>query len=146
MSTLARFESKINKTGGCWLWLGYVAKDGYGTFSYKQQDSKAHRASYQIYKGNIPKGMFVCHSCDIRHCVNPQHLFLGSHQDNMTDMKNKDRQAKKGHDKSLKLCIEKANEIRDLYFKGIMNHQELAAYYGVARNTIHNVITNKSWK
>ena len=69
---------------GCWLWLGFISPDGYGT-------RLAHRRAWELARGPIPDGMLVCHRCDVRHCVNPDHLFLGTHLDNMRDMIRKGR-------------------------------------------------------
>lgn len=88
----SRFWPKVNKRGvdDCWPWLGRLNRGGYGTFRWTAKgDVKAHRAAWELCVGPIPPGMFVLHRCDIRHCVNPAHLFLGSLADN-----NHDRDAK----------------------------------------------------
>lgn len=82
---------------GCWLWLGYTNHRGYGRFGVgsitdgSSRMDMAHRISYQLHRGEIPAGFFVCHRCDTPSCVNPDHLFLGSRQDNATDMATKNR-------------------------------------------------------
>lgn len=90
----SRFEEKIERIPecGCWIWLGYCDKDGYGHFRKSTtQVCLAHRASWEFYTSPIPDGMDVLHRCDTPFCVNPHHLFLGTHQDNMDDMTKKER-------------------------------------------------------
>ncbi len=88
-----RFEQKIQKTATCWLWKATVCKrTGYGSFRVDGRNGGAHRAAYMFWVGPITKGLSVLHTCDVRHCVNPFHLFLGTPQDNATDMVSKNRQ------------------------------------------------------
>ena len=75
---------------GCWLWDGRDIK-GYGAVSVANKSKLAHRVSYEYHKGPIPDGMFVLHKCDMPLCINPEHLFLGTHAENMADMKRKGR-------------------------------------------------------
>ena len=89
-----RFYSKIDKTSsdiGCWLWTDSKTKAGYGRIMVNGKAIKAHRFSYELHKGKIPENTLVCHSCDIRHCVNPDHLWLGTYTDNNRDMFAKNR-------------------------------------------------------
>jgi len=76
---------------GCWIWMGASQVSGYGEIISNGKKIYAHRASYSLYKGEIPKGMYVCHKCDTVSCVNPDHLFLGTQKDNMHDMIKKGR-------------------------------------------------------
>lgn len=85
--TRQQFEDKFRKTETCWLWVGALNPRGYGWF--KQLNS--HRCAWMIYREEIPKGMFVLHKCDNTSCVNPDHLFLGTQNDNMKDMDEKGR-------------------------------------------------------
>lgn len=92
----ARFESKFTPepNSGCWLWYGSLRSDGYGQFRAGNKLRKAHRVAYEAYRGPIPDGLHVLHRCDVRACVSPFHLFLGTNADNMADRNAKGRQAK----------------------------------------------------
>jgi hypothetical protein len=89
-----RFIVKVHKTDTCWLWTGCKHPVlGYGSIGtgVGSKTMPAHRASYQIHIGPIPDGLHVLHRCDVRHCVNPEHLWIGTHSDNMADMAAKGR-------------------------------------------------------
>jgi hypothetical protein len=92
-----RFFKKVLKTDSCWIWVGCKFPSGYGSFSLRKDglvvEQRAHRVSYILHKGDIPKGLFVCHTCDNPACVNPDHLWLGTHQQNNQDKVNKKRHA-----------------------------------------------------
>ena len=81
----------IDRRSGCWLWQRALKGCGYGHKWYEGKCQSAHRISWQIHRGPIPEELFVLHHCDVMHCVNPDHLFLGTHQDNMDDQRKKGR-------------------------------------------------------
>lgn len=91
MSYEERFFQKVNKTDSCWLWTGAVNSKGYGSMMFEGKVTSTHRLSFMWFKEEIPKGMHICHSCDVPACVNPEHLWVGTHSDNMQDMIAKDR-------------------------------------------------------
>lgn len=80
----------MEKTNTCWIWKG-AQRNTYGAFKFGDKVIDTHRVSYLLFKGDIPEGMQVCHSCDVRLCVNPDHLWLGTQSDNMQDCSNKGR-------------------------------------------------------
>jgi len=90
--THKRFLKKVKKSNdGCWLWTGGITIWGYGQFWLSGREYGAHRISYSMHRGKIPKGKFVLHSCDVRNCVNPSHLFIGTQKQNVHDAFNKGR-------------------------------------------------------
>ena len=148
-----RFFNKIKKTTSCWIWIAYRNPAGYGVIGKKGQTGNilAHRLSYIIHNGKIPKKYCVCHSCDNPFCVNPKHLFLGKQQDNMNDMVKKGRYKKrnipKGEDAfHAKLTWKKVSEIRRRYIRGVFGVPRLAKIYSVNNKTMFSIIHNRTWK
>jgi len=92
---LERFNEKYNvDISGCWILNGTLNTNGYGQIGINSKIHSAHRLAYELFKGTIPEGLFICHTCDTPGFVNPEHLFLGIHQDNMDDMVAKGRSPK----------------------------------------------------
>jgi len=127
---------------GCWLWSGSCDTSGYGLFRLNGKLEKAHRVSYKQYKSKIPDGMLVCHTCDTPNCVNPMHLFLGTHKDNSEDRDNKGRGRlpyQSGQQMKKILSVEQQEEIKRQRYFGI-TQRELATNFGVSQNVIFRVI------
>lgn len=86
------FWSQVDtQSNNCWLWTGTLDGDGYGKVTGYDRSYRASRVSYWLCNGIIPRGLFVCHTCDVPACVRPDHLFLGTYEDNMEDMARKGR-------------------------------------------------------
>lgn len=144
-----RILSKIQTNPeGCWEWLGAKTKGpgrggGYGRVKVEGKTHRAHRVAYEIFVGPVPSGLLVCHSCDNRACCNPEHLFLGSHQENMSDMVVKGRAiGPRGETQGLsKLTESQVLEIRSS--SGLQ--RELAARFGVSRSLVSMIRNRKVW-
>lgn len=116
---------------------GWITHTGYAQIKFKEKLEYGHRVSYLIHKGEIPEDKMVCHTCDVRCCVNPDHLFLGTHKENMNDRNKKNRSAKK-------LTKEDVLSIRELRQSNTLKF--LTEKFGVSEATIIGVSKRKSWK
>lgn len=150
-SIIERFEDKIfYSPDGCWYWTAYQTADStnphgnYGVFGLNGKSILAHRMSYLLYKGEIPKGKLVCHSCDNSICVNPYHLWLGTSQDNMNDMVKKRRSSYGELRHNSKLKSIDILRIRQLHPE--INQSEIARQYGVTPSIINLIVNRKIWK
>lgn len=104
-TVLERFWEKVNKTETCWLWTGPLFRGRGMLYKMGRKMMYANRVSWMIHHGDIPTGLNVLHTCDVGHCVRPDHLFLGTQTDNIADMMAKGRQAK-GESKALSKLTE----------------------------------------
>lgn len=133
---MKRFWDKVDKSGDCWVWTAYLGTHGYGSFKLDGKMRRAQRVAFQLTRGPIPDGMCVLHACDNRTCVNPDHLWLGTHGDNNTD------RAKKGRSHSV-LCETDVMLIRDLAVT--QSHGAIARWFGVAQPTISRIMDGTGW-
>lgn len=128
---------------GCLIPLvGSADKDGYLLVrSDKSSRERAHRFSYRVKVGPIPSGLYVCHTCDVRECINPAHLFLGNHQENMDDMVLKNRNPKGELHGRSKLNFKAVEEIRS----GKISYKEAIAKYEISSSTFYDARSGKLW-
>lgn len=173
-----RFWSKISKrdSDGCWLWTASVDSHGYSMFWWNGKTLHASRVLYERIHGPIPRGLYVLHRCDSPRWVRPDHLFLGTHQENMDDKVAKNRQARgDGHGLNLhpdrrtrgdrhwtrlrpqdRLCGErhgcaklnegKVRELRARYAAGGVTQRELAREYRITQAQVSLIIRRENWK
>jgi hypothetical protein len=141
-----RLKSKIveNKSTGCHEWTGCTT-GGYGQIEHNGKLDYTHRIAWKLLHGEIPDGLHVLHKCDNRKCVNPKHLFLGTHQDNIRDMIEKNRQARGSKCGSAILHENDISQIRKRFANGNSN-KLIGIYFGVAPKTISNIKTGVTWK
>jgi len=133
----------------CWNWGGYVAKNGYGRLWDKENKCKvlAHRFYYRKLVGKIPSGLLVCHRCDNRKCVNPEHLFLGTWSDNNKDAYNKKRhipRISKGElNPNAKLSKDDVVHLRERYITENITQIQLANEFKISKSHVSNLIREK---
>ena len=130
----------VNDPSGCHLWTSGT-KAGYGYLSVNKRWTLAHRYSWELKRGPIPKGMFVCHACDVPACVNPDHLFLGTSADNMRDMAAKGRSTHGKRNQGAKLTEQDVIAIRG----DRRVQQVIADEYGVWQGTISAIQRGQKW-
>lgn len=145
-----KFWAKTRRTSsGCLEYTGYLQKHGYGYLSYRGQLWLSHRLAWTLSYGEIPQGSCVCHTCDNPCCVEPEHLFIGTHADNMGDMKKKGRRKainSGANNGRAKLSPDDAEEIRRCYGANESTQVQLAARYGVSQTLVSMIVRGVHWR
>jgi hypothetical protein len=135
-----KLKARLVEKDGCWIWTGALT-EGYGQICHDGYVLFTHRVAYALWKGPIPEGFFVCHRCDVRACCNPDHLFAGTHADNVSDMCSKGREARGQRHGRSKLTDDAVREIRTT----VGNTKALAKKFGVDRTLIQQVRRGQIW-
>lgn len=151
----ALFWSKVDKRGPdeCWEWTGRVCPKGYGYFDRRRGrkckwKERAHRHAWSLVNGEIPKGLHVLHRCDNPKCVNPRHLFLGTHRENMQDKVRKGRQARNTHVRgemqgNAVLTDGEVLLIREL--AGSLTQRRIGERFGIGQDQVSRIVNRKIW-
>jgi hypothetical protein len=141
-----RFFNKVNKTETCWLWTGCCCNNGQPYFKYNGKPTIAYRFSWLLAGHTIPEGLCVCHAphsiCGHKNCVNPAHLRVGTQAENMRDKITDGTSLRGTRNASCRLTEEQVREIRR---RCTENQRILGEEFGVARNTINDIIRRKNW-
>ena len=139
--------------GGCWLWLGGVNSNGYGMIRREPEGNAirgikttTHRVAWDLTHGPIAQGLHVCHRCDNPRCVNPAHLWLGTHAQNLADMKTKGRAARGDRSGTARLDSRQVQVIKRLLFLGHCSAAEISALLGVSSAAIDSIRNEKTWR
>ena len=146
------FWKNVNKqgpsglwVGPCWEWTAGLTTDGYGQCWFENRNRRAHIVAWLLTVGPVPDGLEVCHRCDNPKCVRPSHLFLGTHLQNGQDAATKMRMAWGEHHHAAKLTEDHVRAIRKINFAQYTSN-EVAARYGVTRQTVNKIRFNLTWR
>ena len=149
LDPIERMKQKyiVNPVTNCWEWQANRYYNGYGHINVDKKTLFVHRYSYEYYFGSFDKSLCVLHKCDNRKCINPDHLFLGTRDENMKDMVSKNRQAKGIDNGTNKLSeidvIEIKKTLSEKIYKGLIT--QLSKKYKVSRAVIYDIKNGKSW-
>lgn len=138
-----RFWPKVAKTETCWRWTGKIGKGGYGSMNKQGISTYVHRIAWELHFGPVPDGKYVCHHCDNRWCVNPDHLFVGTSAENFADMRAKGRHSH--GERCSHLTADDVLEIRRLYDSG-MRRVHIARHFRTTSKNVHHIGRRRSWK
>ena len=131
----------VDAKTGCWLWSLAHNYDGYGVATKQGKAVRAHRLSWEAFNGPVPDSTMVCHTCDVRHCVNPDHLFLGSAKTNAEDMVDKGRSMIGVRHHQSKLT----DNLVKLILMDQRTHRQIAADYGISRGNVAHIKAGRNW-
>jgi predicted XRE-type DNA-binding protein len=142
-----RLMCRVKEENGCWNWQGTLLKSGlpYGSISFRAKAWLVHRLSWTHFNGqDIPEGKLVLHTCDNPRCINPEHLYIGTHSENQLDTSRRNRRQNQDGDSNpnFKLKTNQIDEIRELLDSGTMKQKDIAAMYDVSQSHI-SLIKNR---
>lgn len=140
-----RVFNAVNKTDTCWIWTKGKLSAGYGQTVVDKQKWTAHRLFYTFYHGPIPEGFLVCHKCDNPSCVNPEHLFLGTHKDNNRDCYQKGRMPLRYGDLAKNVAKLSRDQALDIKY-GKLSSKELQKKYNIHQSQVSRIRSGKTWK
>lgn len=148
-SARARFFASIERIpfSGCWIWTRSVISKGYGCIRLADRTHYAHRISWEIHHGQVPRGSHVLHRCDVPSCCNPEHLFLGTNGDNIADSIAKGRRKRPGEKQNRHILSgDEVLALRERYKRGGVSQAQLARERGVSKACINHAIAGINWK